>query len=301
MLLGASKRLKIPRNAKVDLRSWDQDWVPTLVKECEEKEGKEAAKLKTLEAVEANRKELIRLQELVWASDTYSMLIVLQGMDTAGKDSIISHVMSGVNPQGCEVHSFKTPSEEEFNHNFLWRYMKALPERGRIGIFNRSYYEDVLIVKVRPEILQKQKFPPELIGKRFWKERYDDINKFERHLTRNGTVVLKFFLHISKEEQRQRLINRLENPDKTWKFSTTDLSERAKWKEYMKAYENVLTETNTEWAPWYVIPADQKLVARAAIAEILVAQIENLNLKYPSLTEEQRATLEKARAELKNE
>ena len=241
------------------------------------------------------------MQELFWASDSYSMLIILQGMDAAGKDGVINHVMSGVNPQGCQVISFKTPSEEELDHNFLWRYMKALPERGRIGIFNRSYYEDVLIVKVRPEILAKQKLPPEPEGKQFWNQRYEDINMFERHLVRNGTIILKFFLNISKDRQKLRLLKRLEDPDKQWKFSFTDLSERTKWKEYMEAYEDVLNKTNTEWAPWYVIPADKKWVAHASISEILVLQIENLGLKYPALSEEQFAALDKAKAELESE
>jgi PPK2 family polyphosphate:nucleotide phosphotransferase len=229
------------------------------------------------------------------------MLIILQGMDAAGKDGVISHVMSGVNPQGCQVTAFKTPSEEELDHNFLWRYMKALPERGSIGIFNRSYYEDVLIVKVRPEILAKQKLPPESEGKSFWSQRYEDINMFERHLVRNGTIILKFFLNISKYRQKQRLLKRLEDPDKHWKFSLTDLSERTKWKEYMEAYEDVLKETSTEWAPWYVIPADKKWVSHAAISEIMVSQIENLGLKYPTLSESRSAALEKAKAELKKE
>ena len=200
------------------LKSYDPGWVPNWVAECEEKKGKKTAKEEALEIVEANRQKLVNVQELFWANDTYSMLIILQGMDAAGKDGVISHVMSGVNPQGCEVHGFRTPSEEELNHDFLWRYIKVLPERGRIGIFNRSYYEDVLIVKVRPEVLEKQKLPPGSTGKDFWKERYEDINLFEQHLVRNGTVILKFFLNISKEKQKQRLLKRLEDPDKTGNF-----------------------------------------------------------------------------------
>jgi PPK2 family polyphosphate:nucleotide phosphotransferase len=283
------------------LKTYDSGWIPKWASNLENKENKKAAKEKAVGIVEANRQKLIKMQELFWASDSYSMLIILQGMDAAGKDGVISHVMSGVNPQGCQVYGFKTPSEEELNHNFLWRYMKALPERGRIGIFNRSYYEDVLIVKVRPEILEKQKLPPGPTGKTFWKQRYEDINMFERDLVRNGTIILKFYLNVSKDRQKQRLLKRLEDPDKHWKFSFTDLSERAKWKEYMEAYEDVLNETSTEWAPWYVIPADKKWVEHASISEIIVSKIESLKLKYPVLTEEQSAALEKAKAELKRE
>jgi PPK2 family polyphosphate:nucleotide phosphotransferase len=229
------------------------------------------------------------------------MLIILQGMDGAGKDSTIRHVMSGVNPQGCQVTAFKTPSEEELNHDFLWRHVKALPERGRIGIFNRSYYEDVLIVKVRPEVLEKTKLPPEVEGKQFWNQRYEDINMFERHLVRNGTIVLKFFLNVSENRQKQRLLKRLEDPDKNWKFSLTDLSERSKWADYMEAYEDMVNETSTEWAPWYIIPADKKWVTHISISDIIVSQIQKLNLKYPVLSKEQNEALEKAKAELEKE
>jgi PPK2 family polyphosphate:nucleotide phosphotransferase len=209
--------------------------------------------------------------------------------------------MSGVNPQGCQVTSFKTPCEDELMHDFLWRNSKALPEKGIIGIFNRSYYEDVLIVKVRPEVLQREKLPPGLEGKQFWNQRYEDINLFERHLVRNGTVVLKFFLNLSKKRQKQRLLKRLEDPDKNWKFSVTDLSERSKWDDYMEAYEEMLNMTSTEWAPWYIIPADKKWVAHASISEIIVSQINKLDLKYPVLSKDQTAALEKAKAELEKE
>jgi PPK2 family polyphosphate:nucleotide phosphotransferase len=229
------------------------------------------------------------------------MLIVVQGMDAAGKDGTIRHVMSGVDPQGCQVTSFKTPSEEELRHDFLWRNTKDLPEKGIIGIFNRSYYEDVLIVKVRPEVLQRENLPSGLEGKQFWNQRYEDINMFERHLARNGTVVLKFFLNLSKKRQKQRLLKRLEDPDKNWKFSLTDLSERSKWDDYMEAYEEMLNMTSTEWAPWYIIPADKKWVAHASISEIIVSQIEKLDLKYPVLSKDQMAALENARAELEKE
>jgi len=301
MQMDAIENLKVPLGKKIELKTCDSGWIPKWASVLENKEGKKAAKAKALAVVEANRQKLSKMQELFWASDSYSMLIILQGMDAAGKDGVISHVMSGVNPQGCQVYGFKTPSEEELKHNFLWRYIKALPERGRIGIFNRSYYEDVLIVKVRPEVLEKQELPPELTGKSFWDHRYEDINMFERHLVRNATIVLKFFLNVSKDRQKQRLLKRLEDPDKQWKFSFTDLSERAKWNEYMEAYEDVLNKTSTEWAPWYVIPADKKWVAHASISEIILSSIESLELKYPVLTEEQLAAFEKAKTELEKE
>jgi PPK2 family polyphosphate:nucleotide phosphotransferase len=301
MQMDAIENLKVPLGKKIELKTCDSGWIPKWASNLENKEGKKAAKEKALTVVEANRQKLIKMQELFWASDSYSMLIILQGMDAAGKDGVISHVMSGVNPQGCQVYGFKTPSEEELKHNFLWRYMKALPERGRIGIFNRSYYEDVLIVKVRPEVLKKQELPPKLTGKSFWDHRYEDINMFERHLVRNATIVLKFFLNVSKDRQKQRILKRLEDPDKQWKFSFTDLSERAKWNEYMEAYEDVLNKTSTEWAPWYVIPSDKKWVTHASISEIILSSIESLKLKYPVLTEEQLAAFEKAKTELEKE
>ncbi len=292
---------KVPLGKKISLDNYDTAWIPKWAKAQEEKEDKKTIKDQASKILEANREKLVEKQELLWASSSYSMLIILQGMDAAGKDGTIQHVMSGVNPQGCHVAGFKTPSEEELNHDFLWRYTKALPERGNIGIFNRSYYEDVLIVKVRPEVLEKTKLPAQLEGKGFWDQRYDDINMYERHLVRNGTVVLKFFLHISKEEQKQRLLKRLETPDKEWKFSLTDLSERSKWDDYMQAYEDVLNNTTTEWAPWYVIPADKKWVSHSLISEIIVSQIDKLNLKYPTLSKEQCDALENAKTELEKE
>jgi len=292
---------KIPFGKKINLNDYDSGWVPKWSLKQEEKEGKKAAKEQVWKLLESNRQKLVDLQELFWASGTYSMLIILQGMDAAGKDGTISHVMSGVNPQGCQVTSFKTPSAEELEHDFLWRHVKALPERGSIGIFNRSYYEDVLIVKVRPEILEKQKLPTEKNGKLFWNQRYEDINMFERHLVRNGTVILKFFLNVSKKEQKQRLLERLEHPDKEWKFSLTDLSERSKWPDYMEAYEDVLNKTSTEWAPWYIIPADKKWVAHASVSEIILSQIKKLDLEYPVLSKEESVALENAKAELEKE
>jgi PPK2 family polyphosphate:nucleotide phosphotransferase len=296
-----AENFKVPVGEKISLDNYDSAWIPKWAKEKEGKEDKKAIKEEAADMLEANRQKLIEMQELLWASDSYSMLIILQGMDAAGKDGTIQHVMSGVNPQGCQVTSFKTPSEEELDHDFLWRHIKALPERGKIGIFNRSYYEDVLIVKVRPEVFEKMKLPKQLEGKGFWDQRYDDINMFERHLIRNGTIVLKFFLHISKEEQKQRLLKRLETPDKEWKFSLFDLSERTKWADYAKAYEDMLDNTSTEWAPWYIIPADKKWVSHSLISEIIVSQIDKLNLKYPVLSKEQREALKNAKDELEKE
>lgn len=292
---------KVPSGKKVSLKDYDSGWMPKWAKKEEEKEGKKAVKQQAQAILKGNRQKLVEMQELFWANGTYSMLIILQGMDAAGKDGTIRHVMSGVNPQGCQVTGFKAPCEDELMHDFLWRNVKALPERGIIGIFNRSYYEDVLIVKVRPEVLQREKLPQGLEGKQFWNQRYEDINMFERHLTRNGTVVLKFFLNLSKKRQRQRLLARLDDPDKYWKFSLNDLSERSKWDDYAAAYEEMLNMTSNDWAPWYIIPADKKWVAHASISEIIVSQIKKLNLKYPVLSKDQVAALEKAKAELEKE
>jgi PPK2 family polyphosphate:nucleotide phosphotransferase len=296
-----SEDFKVPSGKKVSLKDFDPAWVPKWAKKKEDEEGKKTGKEEALDILEANTQKLIEMQELFWASHSYSILIILQGMDAAGKDSVIRHVLSGVNPQGCQVTAFKTPSEEELDHDFLWRNVKALPEKGSIGIFNRSYYEDVLIVKVRPEVLEKEKLPSEVQGKQFWSQRYEDINMFERHLTRSGTLVLKFFLHVSKEEQKQRFIKRLDDPKKNWKFSATDLSERSKWGDYMDAYEEMVNGTSTEWAPWYIIPADKKWVSHASVSEILLSQIKGLDLKYPALSKEQKDALEKAKSELEQE
>jgi PPK2 family polyphosphate:nucleotide phosphotransferase len=290
--------LQVAPGAKVRLKQRNPGWAQT----AEMKElGKDVIKGRAETVLAENLKQLAEAQELLYASDIYSVLVILQAMDAAGKDGTIKHVMSGVNPQGCQVFSFKKPSDEELDHNFLWRYMKALPERGRIGIFNRSYYEEVLVVKVHPELCERQRLPPGKRGKSFWQERYDDINQFERHLSRNGTLILKFFLHISKDEQKKRFLERLENPEKHWKFSASDVAERAFWKEYMEAFEEALSATSTEWAPWYIIPADHKWVARAAVADILTSTIGSLNLTYPETTPEQRQALAEARAQLEQE
>ncbi len=300
MSIGAED-FKAGSGKKVSLKDCDPGWMPNWAKKQGDKEGKKAVKQQAMAILESNRQKLVEMQELFWANSTYSMLIVLQGMDAAGKDGTIRHVMSGINPQGCQVTGFKAPSEEELLHDFLWRNYKALPEKGTIGIFNRSYYEDVLIVKVRPEVLQKEKLPSKLDGRQFWSERYEDINLFERHLVRNGTVVLKFFLNLSKKRQKQRFLKRLGDPDKYWKFSFSDLSERGKWDDYMDAYEEMLNMTSTDWAPWYIIPADKKWVAHASVSEIIVSQINKLNLKYPLLSKDQMAALEKAKVELEKE
>jgi PPK2 family polyphosphate:nucleotide phosphotransferase len=245
--------------------------------------------------------ELSDAQELLWASDTCAVLVVLQAMDAAGKDSAIKHVMSGVNPQGVHVVSFRQPSEEELDHTFLWRISQALPERGRIGIFNRSHYEEVIAVRVHPEWLEKQRLPAASRGPRFWDDRYDDINNFERHLDRNGTKIVKFFLHVSKAEQKKRFLARLDRPHKEWKFNAADVAARARWDDYMTAFDQALTATSTPWAPWYVIPADHKWLTQALVAAILVDTIQGLDLSWPKVSPaEHEANLE-ARRQLEAE
>jgi PPK2 family polyphosphate:nucleotide phosphotransferase len=251
--------------------------------------------------LEEDLRDLEELQGILYAQGLYSVLIILQAMDAAGKDSVIKHVMSSMNPQGVEVTSFKVPSAEELRHDFLWRCVKALPERGKIGIFNRSYYEEVLVVRVHPEILERQPLPPELRGKEIWKQRFEDINTFERHLTRNGTLILKFFLHVSKEEQKKRFLERIDTPEKNWKFAIGDLKERAVWDDYMHAYEEMLNHTSTEWAPWYVVPADRKWFTRMVIADVVARSLKSVKLAYPSVAEEHRKELAIAREMLENE
>jgi PPK2 family polyphosphate:nucleotide phosphotransferase len=244
---------------------------------------------------------LAQLQDMLYAQDRWSLLLVFQAMDAAGKDSTIKHVMSGVNPQGVQVYSFKQPSSEELDHNYLWRYQRALPERGRIGIFNRSYYEEVLVLRVHEELLAAQKLPPQLVGKRIWDERFEDIRAFERHLTRNGTRVLKFFLHVSKEEQKKRFLERLDDPGKNWKFSGADLKERGFRKQYLRAFEETIRETADEDAPWFVVPADNKWFTRLVVAAAVVAALEDLDLHYPKVSAAQRSELKAARALLEQE
>ena len=240
-------------------------------------------------------------QELLWASDTRSVLVVFQAMDAAGKDSTIEHVMTGVNPQGVSVVGFKSPSSEDLDHTYLWRIQKHAPERGRIGIFNRSQYEEVIALRVHPEWLDRQRLPNPDRGPAFWAERYDDLNAFERHLDRNGTKVVKLFLHVSKAEQKKRFMARLDNPDKVWKFNAADVDERALWDEYMAAYEDAITATSTEWAPWYVVPADHKHVMQALTVAILVDTIESLDLRYPTVSDHDRERNAEARRRLEAE
>lgn len=291
-------QFRVEPGTEVDLKEYRTDWTDS--EEAVEL-GKDVIKQRALEILDKNREELAEAQELLYASDTYSVLLVFQAMDAAGKDGTIRHVMSGVNPQGCQVFSFKRPSDEDLDHNFLWRYSKCLPERGRIGIFNRSYYEEVLVVKVHPEILERQKLPPGERNDAFWQARYKDINNFEKHLVRNGTIILKFFLHVSKQEQKRRFLERLENPKKHWKFSAADLAERAFWKDYRRAFEDAVSATSTKWAPWYIIPADRKYVARALVADIITTAIEDLNLKYPEVSPQQLEQLAAAKEQLQNE
>jgi PPK2 family polyphosphate:nucleotide phosphotransferase len=231
--------------------------------------------------LEANRRLLSEFQEKLYAQDHWTVLLILQGMDAAGKDSTIKHIFEGVNPQGCEVTSFKQPTSLELQHDFLWRTVIALPRRGRIGIFNRSYYEECLVTRVHPELLQKEKLPPTLITKNIWRERYEDIVAFERYLSRNGTVILKFFLNISRKEQRQRFLDRLKQPSKIWKFSMNDVSERAWWPRYQAIYQDIVRHTSTPIAPWYVVPADHKWFARVVVGSVVVKALASLNLKFP--------------------
>lgn len=253
------------------------------------------------ELLQEGVERLAELQERLYADNRWSVLVVLQAMDAAGKDSLIEHVMSGVNPQGVQVVSFKQPSAEELDHNFLWRVACALPERGRIGIFNRSHYEEVLVVRVHPEYLKGQRLPAAVNGKDIWHQRFDDIRAFEKHLARNGTLILKFFLNVSHDEQRKRFLDRIDEPGKRWKFSMGDVAERKLWPQYMDAYEDMIRETSTPEAPWYVIPADKKWFTRLAVAGALVDALENLKLSYPKVEGAALEELEKARAALKAE
>jgi PPK2 family polyphosphate:nucleotide phosphotransferase len=241
---------------------------------------------------------LAQLQDMLYAQDRWSVLLIFQAMDAAGKDGAIKHVMSGVNPQGCQVFSFKAPSSEDLDHDYLWRCMKCLPERGRIGIFNRSYYEETLAVRVHPEFLAKQKLPPGLVTKDIWKQRFEDIRDFEQYLARNGVIVLKFFLHVSKTEQKKRFLERLENPEKNWKFSANDAKEREFWNDYMDAYEDTIRNTATQHAPWYVVPADNKWFTRVVVAAAVISALDSLELAYPEVGKEQQAELAAAKQAL---
>ena len=245
--------------------------------------------------------QLDELQRMLYAHDYHSVLLIFQAMDAAGKDGTIRAVLSGIDPTGCQVYSFKQPSREELDHDFLWRTSCRLPERGKIGVFNRSYYEEVLVVKVHPEYLRAQKFPPDLDLQHLWENRYESIRDHELHLARNGTLVLKFWLNVSAEEQRQRFLARLNEPEKHWKFSAADVRERSFWPDYMRAYEQALNETSRPWAPWYAIPADDKDFMRLQVADILVASLQSLNLHYPTVSDEDRARFDEARKLLEQE
>jgi PPK2 family polyphosphate:nucleotide phosphotransferase len=286
---------RAPHGKSIQLKDYDPAWNgdPKLPK-VERKRFAE-------EVLSQDVTALAKVQDRLYAANSWSILIIPQAIDAAGKDSTIKHVMSGINPQGCQVISFKHPSAEELSHNFLWRYARAAPERGRIGIFNRSYYEEVLVVRVHPDLVKAQRIPDAKVDLDFWSHRFTDINAFEQHLTRNGTVILKFFLHLSKDEQRKRFLKRLKDPAKQWKFSPDDLKERAFWNDYMKAFEDAISATSTTWAPWYIIPADHKWVSRGLVARIVTRAAESLDLRYPEVTKEQRAIIAKAKKQLEAE
>ncbi len=277
----AVARLIVPPGRRISLkRDYDPDDTPDFL-------DKESAGARLARGIELLSEE----QEKLYAQNTYSVLIVLQAMDAAGKDGTIKHVMSGVNPLGCQVFSFKAPSVEELDHDYLWRAVKALPERGRIGIFNRSYYEEVLVARVHPEILARQRLPPVPRSTNIWKRRFEAINNFERHLVDNGTIVLKFFLNVGRDEQKRRFLERIDRPEKNWKFSAADVAERAHWNEYMRAYEDVFNHTSTSWAPWHIVPANSKWYTRIAVCAAIVLRLKALKLQYPELGSEHRASL----------
>ena len=287
---------RVSPDEKVKLRDYDPAW------EGDQKLPEEERRRVAAELLEKNIEELSDAQELLYSADSWSVLVVLQAMDAAGKDGTVKHVLSGVNPQGVQVYSFKRPSAEELDHDFLWRCVKALPERGRIGIFNRSYYEEVLTVRVHHDLVANQRIPDADPAKnKFWKSRYESINDFERHLTRNGTRVVKFFLNVSRDEQRRRQLERINDPKKNWKFEPGDLIERAHWDQYMDAFESMLRETSTKQAPWYVIPADKKWVCRSLVASILAHEIRQLNLEHPKPTEDQLQVLAHCKQQLESE
>ncbi|MCU0279364.1 MAG: polyphosphate kinase 2 family protein [Candidatus Nanopelagicales bacterium] len=287
-------QLKIEHGEKFRIADHSARWLPPAAKEA----TKEQRKLVAEQMLAQSKVELAEAQELLYADGRHSVLILFQAMDAAGKDGTISHVMSGVNPQGCAVTSFKVPSSTEWSHNYLWRYSNALPARGMIGIFNRSYYEEVLVVKVHPDLLDKADLPASARHKHIWTDRYEDINNFEQHLARNGTTILKFFLNVSKEEQKARFLERLETPEKNWKFSSGDIVERGYWDDYMGAFEDAINATSTPWAPWYVIPADRKWAMRAAVADIITTTVQGLDLEAPVLPPEEMARLAEAKATL---
>lgn len=284
-------RIDVENNFKISEHETSWEGIEEIKKLNEKKLDKKARKI-----VKKNLKELSEAQELLYASDKYSLLLIFQAMDAAGKDGTIKHVMSGINPQGCEVFSFKKPSAEELSHDYLWRYNKRMPEYGRIGIFNRSYYEEVLVVKVHPELL-----PDSDPDQKFWDERYEDIRNMEKHLTRNRTVIIKFFLHLSKDEQKNRFLERLNDQAKNWKFSVNDLAERKKWDDYQAAFEDAINATSASYAPWYVVPADNKWIMRMIVSTVITETIQSLDLEYPEVTGDMKKVLDEARKELEQQ
>jgi PPK2 family polyphosphate:nucleotide phosphotransferase len=288
---GLIDRLLVPPGKKISLlRDYDPAWVPKKMSKAE-------AEKRLAEGIE----QLANYQDKLYAQDKHAVLVIFQALDAAGKDGTIKHVMSGLNPQGCEVYSFKAPSVEELDHDYLWRCMRRMPMRGRIGIYNRSYYEEVLVVRVHPDILAKQKLPDKYKDQGIWKRRFEEINNLEKYLVHNGVEVLKFFLHVSKAEQKKRFLERIDRPEKNWKFSGADTHERAHWDAYMQAYEDCLRWTSTKWAPWYVVPADNKWFTRLAVAYVLTQRLKALKLKYPDVTEEQMTALAVAQRKLTTE
>lgn len=278
-----AERYRIDNGKEFRLKSVNSDDTGDLTKE--------GAAVELERGIERLRKE----QEKLYAQDRWALLLIFQAMDAAGKDSAIKHVMSGINPQGCQVFSFKNPSAEELDHDFLWRTSRCLPERGRIGIFNRSYYEEMLVVRVHRELLERQKLPPRLVTEHVWKERFEDVNAFERYLARNGVAVRKFFLHVSKDEQKKRFLERIDNPDKNWKFTMDDVRERDHWDDYMAAYEDMIRHTSTDHAPWYVVPADNKWFTRLVVSTAIIDALNELDLAYPKVDKEKEEELAKAR------
>lgn len=283
-----TKQLIVPPGSKISLK---KDYSSN----CDEGG---LTKIEAKEQLALGVEQLAEYQSKLYAQDTHALLIILQAMDAAGKDGTIKHVMTGLNPQGCQVHSFKAPSSEELDHDYLWRCAKAVPGRGEIGIFNRSYYEEVLITRVHPELLSRQKLPPNKIDKKIWKRRFQEINNFEEYLVNNGIMVLKFFLNISKEEQKKRFLQRINLPEKNWKFSMTDVAEREHWDDYLDAYEDCFNNTSTAHAPWYIVPADYKPFMRLAVSQIICETLKGLDLQYPSISKEQKKSLLQAKASL---
>ncbi len=279
-----------PHKKEINLKGYDTSFTGKF-------KGKEEAQQKLQDDIN----EMAHLQDILYASNKYGLLLIFQAMDAAGKDGTIKHVMSGINPQGCEVYSFKAPSQQELDHDYMWRCMKCVPEKGRIGIFNRSYYEEVLVVKVHPELLKYQNLREKDFNDAFWNKRYEDINNIEKYLVNNGIVILKFFLNVSKNEQKKRFLERINKEDKNWKFSASDVKEREHWDDYRIAYEKMFSKTSTEYAPWYIIPADKKWFTRAAVADIIVNTLKDLKLEYPRVSDEHKAELQNIKIELEKE